>query len=145
MGVVSEGVWQEVCRRMEKGVEKLGWVHQGNVRQVTGEYRSLQIALKGTGWGAAEAAWAWIADRQAQGDVRIDGRMGRMTTGKGKDPVWNWEWQVRAKAGRGGEGLSVDMIEWHRTADRIFNQLVVKTVGVDTETWVGMSEGIEPL
>ena len=113
VGVVSEGVWQEVYRRMEKGMEKLGWVHQGNVRQVTGEYRSLQMALKGTGWGAAEEAWAWIADRQAQGDVRIDGEMGRMTTGKGKDPVWNWEWQVRAKAGRGGEGLSVDMIEWH--------------------------------
>ena len=40
---------------MEKGVAKLGRVHQGNVRQVTGEYRSLQMALKGTGWGAAEA------------------------------------------------------------------------------------------
>ena len=110
LGVMAEGVWQEVCRKMEKGVAKLGWVHQGNVQQITGGYRSLQMGLKGTGWGAAEAAWAWIADRQAAGDSRIDGRVGRMNTGKGKEPIWNWEWQARARAGRGHTELTEDMI-----------------------------------
>lgn len=118
---------------LESKAELMGIVTAENVQELT-QYKALWRAVNSAmdqGRSAAGVAWAWIAERQEAGCMRVDSMLTRKPTGSGSTPIPRWEWYSKAASGWSREeGLTLTTALQMRDLDMVLTHLITAEEGM---------------
>ena len=124
---------------MEERLVKVGSLEQDTIYTRMTQYMMKKV---GRSWTAGDVVWSWVADKQAEGDVRVDQAMRRRSRGVHSPVIRQWQWKARMAAGQAEHGMTVQALGLLHQLDKILKHLVEAEVGLTMEEWDDMREGM---
>ena len=114
-----------LMRRLQTGLEAKGGVTMENAKKMV-RHRTMQVLTEKWEANSADIAWAWVAERQTQGDLL---QLWRKRPGTGRLPEGHWQTQAAMRAGWTcflKERMSKGAADLLRVADRVMGCLEAK-------------------